>query len=222
MTPEFSNWSLASRLRAACPPDTGAIARLKVIYRPFICPLGDLLLLVRPGERIADIGCGGGQFALLAATLRSPRSVLGLEIDPALVSLAQGTFLRAAVTLPHSFSVYSGDDFPIELEQCDRIFLIDVLHHVPPDRQFAFVEKLRARLRPGAYLVLKDIDAASPLVHFNRLHDALLGGGRGHELEADSVAALADRLRLRLVTLHRRRLWWYSHYTAILQAPPQP
>ena len=39
--------------------------KLKIVYRPYICPFDDLIATCQDSETILDIGCGSGQFILL-------------------------------------------------------------------------------------------------------------------------------------------------------------
>jgi hypothetical protein len=40
----------------------GFLDRLKLHYRPLICPYISLINMVKPGFKVGDIGCGSGQF----------------------------------------------------------------------------------------------------------------------------------------------------------------
>lgn len=40
----------------------GFIDKLKVVYRPLICPFDKLLNYIENNDSVFDIGCGSGQF----------------------------------------------------------------------------------------------------------------------------------------------------------------
>jgi 2-polyprenyl-3-methyl-5-hydroxy-6-metoxy-1,4-benzoquinol methylase len=213
---------LTSFLRRTHADNAGPVDRLKISYRPHICPFGDLLDHIQPGAHVFDIGCGSGQFCLLASHFRQPGRLTGIEIGSELIANAMALFAHAAVTTPYEFHVFDGAALPRSLGQADIVFLIDVLHHVPPAKQHSFLQAIYSGMKPGAILILKDIEAASPLVVFNRLHDLLLSHEIGHELSSRNLSALVTRIGFQVRTLTHMTLWVYPHYTAVLVKPTQP
>lgn len=210
---------LAAFLRSTHVGGLGLADRLKISYRPYICPFGALLALIRPQDHVFDVGCGSGQFCLLAARFRRPARVSGIEISPRLIGNADALFTHAGVTTPHAFSVYDGTAFPASLGEADTVFLIDVLHHVPPSAQTVFIRTLYEAMRPGARLIVKDIDAASRLVVFNRLHDLVFSGETGRELSAGAFALIARDAGFDVQTMHHQTMWLYPHYLCVLTKP---
>src|SRR5688500_2728050 len=107
--------------------DAGLIDRLKVNYRPLVCPFIDLIKLVQPGEKVGDVGCGSGQFALLLAEFGKPSFIYGTEISDKLIMHARALFSEYSTT-SSKFEVFDGETFPTTLGEMDIIFLNDVLH----------------------------------------------------------------------------------------------
>lgn len=62
-------------------------------FEGMIAPIGDALLAragIAPGERVIDLGCGGGLTSLAAARATGPEgAVLGLDISPELIDEAR-------------------------------------------------------------------------------------------------------------------------------------
>jgi SAM-dependent methyltransferase len=62
-------------------------------FEGMIAPIGDALLAragIAPGERVIDLGCGGGLTSLAAARVTGPQgAVLGLDISPDLIDEAR-------------------------------------------------------------------------------------------------------------------------------------
>ena len=62
-------------------------------FEGMIAPIGDALLArggIAPGERVIDLGCGGGLTSLAAAQATGPEgAVLGLDISPDLIGAAR-------------------------------------------------------------------------------------------------------------------------------------
>ena len=199
------------------PSEAGFIGRAKITYRPYICPFGDLLGLVKPGERVFDVGSGSGQFCLLLARYTHPSWVGGIEISEQLVKNAHQLFAHADLKVPHEFATYDGSTLPDSIQTADKVFLVDVLHHIPPLAQVPFLSALHASMKVGAQLIVKDIDGASPLVLCNKLHDLLLAGEIGCELPAPRLREMAHATGFRVVSESHRRMWWYPHFTLVLK-----
>ena len=94
-----------------------------------------------------------------------------------------------AAQLPVAPHLCAADEEPPGVEEADVVLRVDVLHHIPRPRQEGFLRRLIARMPPGTRLILKDIDAARPvLTMVNRLHDLLLTGQPGEERRHDDMA----------------------------------
>jgi SAM-dependent methyltransferase len=195
--------------------DAGFIDRLKISYRPLISPLHKLLGLVGPGDAVMDIGCGSGQFALLVAEFTQAASIDGIEISETLVRNANALLASYQAKLPCRFSVYDGQVFPPALGTADLVFLIDVLHHVPASLQEKFLANICAGMKPGARLVLKDIDAASPFVWSNKLHDLVFAREIGNERTLAQAKEWLGRLGFKVTGETTERTYVYPHYTLI-------
>lgn len=193
---------------------TGFIDSLKIKYRSLICPFISLLEMVKPGEKVGDVGCGSGQFLLLVSNFAKPSYLFGIEITKRLIDNANKLFGQ----LPsgsYGFSTYDGVTFPDQLREMDVIFLIDVLHHVPKKNQDDFLKNLSTMLKPGARLVLKDINASSPLVYVNKLHDLIFAREIGNEMTMDRAKKLLQDNGLEIIQQEKRTMYVYPHYTLV-------
>lgn len=193
----------------------GLFDTLKVKYRTYICPFADLIGLIQPGDRVGDVGCGSGQFLLLAQQFAKPSRVFGIEITIRLIENAHQLF-KAKTSIPNKFEVYDGIHFPEELASMDITFLIDVLHHVPRSAREQFIRNLSSRISSGSKLVLKDIDAASPFVLFNKMHDLIFASGeRGNEISVNNAINLLESNGFEIISKSKRRMYVYPHYTLV-------
>lgn len=197
--------------------NAGFIDKLKIGYRPYICPFEDLLALVNPGDRVFDIGCGSGQFALLVANFTRATKVSGIEISDKLIANANQLFSERKSDVEFQFSVFDGVEIPARIKDSDIIFLIDVLHHVPRDQQVSFLQRIYKEMAEGAKLVLKDINAASSFVFFNKVHDLVFAGEIGNELKLDDVSALVENIGFTIVRSDKKTEFVYPHYLLVLQ-----
>lgn len=192
-------------------PEASFLDRLKIKYRPIVCPFGLLLDQINAEEIIADIGCGSGQFLLLASHFKKPSKVIGIEIHQRLIDQANKLFSEHS-RQSHFFTVYDGKSIPDEIAEADKVFIIDVLHHVPAYFQDDFIAEIYSKLKPGAHLLIKDINARSPLVIMNRMHDFIFSGEVGHERKPHDIVKLLDKLGGIQCNFIKLTTFFYPHY----------
>lgn len=197
--------------------DAGLMDRLKIAYRPMICPLDELLKLVKPGSRVFDIGCGSGQFCLLVAGFTQAAAIGGIEISTSLIKNARQLLSEYSTKTNVYFETYDGSHVPDLIADYDLVFMIDVVHHIPRSQLPAFFKQLASKMSPNAQLVVKDIDAASPWVLGNKLHDLAISGQKGDEWKAAELKNLVENCGFRTVSFTGRRILWYPHFTLELQ-----
>ena len=196
----------------------GFLDRVKVYYRPLVCPFVELINLVKEGEKVGDIGCGSGQFGLLLAEFAKPSLVFGIEISERLVNNARQLFEKYAKTA-YEFEVFDGVVFPDRIRDLDVIFLNDVLHHVPKPAQQRFVADLIGKMKSGARLILKDINGGSILVYCNKMHDMLFAGEIGNELPWEKAKSWLEQNNLEILEFTKKRMYVYPHYTIVAKKP---
>lgn len=188
------------------------VDRLKIVFRPLIFPLEPLLTQINDGDRVFDIGCGSGQFLLLVAEFKRASMVYGIEIDERLIENAKNLFSSYQKNTNYSFSSYNGIDFPIEIKNYNKIYLNDVLHHIPKKHQITFLEIIHKSLAKGSVFVLKDIDKSSPFVYFNKLHDIIFAGEIGSEMKYKSAFSVLEKIGFEIISTTKKRIFFYPHY----------
>jgi 2-polyprenyl-3-methyl-5-hydroxy-6-metoxy-1,4-benzoquinol methylase len=115
---------------------------------------GALIMLgVKPGWRVADIGCGNGVFATEAALMGAV--VDAVDISPAMLALAQ---LYASDRRAHIRTRSAGLlSFAYEPNSYDLIASEFTLHHLPDFWKAVALSRIFAALKPGAHFYLRDI-----------------------------------------------------------------
>ncbi|WP_107656879.1 methyltransferase domain-containing protein [Nocardia suismassiliense] len=135
-------------------------------------------LPVRPGDRCWDVGSGGGDVTLMIADMvgRTGR-VLGTDLDPAKVALAEAE----AAAYPQV--EYRVADITAELpaETFDIAHARFLLSHLTDPA--AAVAAIARTLRPGGTLAVADVDFSAPLCcpdspAFRAYHDLYIRTGR--------------------------------------------
>ena len=127
--------------------------RFGILRQRFLDEIGQYL----PDEGpVLDIGCCFGLFSLHYAATGPRRFVRGLDRDGRRVALAR----RAAARLGLDNVAYTvGDarDFKGDAEAAGA-YMLDIVHHIPPETVPPLLRQLRRGLVPGAPLLVKDVD----------------------------------------------------------------
>ena len=118
-------------------------------------------LKLAAGERVLDVGCGWGSFALHAAR-RHGVHVLGVTLSEPQAQLARERAQEAG--LDHQVEIRVADYRELMDEPFDAIASIGMVEHVGSERIDLYAARLAALLRPGGRLLnhgiakLKDFD----------------------------------------------------------------
>jgi cyclopropane-fatty-acyl-phospholipid synthase len=116
---------------------------------------------LEPGQRVLDVGCGWGSFAIHAAK-RHGVSVLGITLAERQAELARERVRQAGVT--DRVEIRLVDYRELTEEPFDAIASIGMVEHVGEERIDEYAAKLHALLRPRGRLLnhgiakLKDLD----------------------------------------------------------------
>ena len=188
------------------------VDKLKVYYRPYICPFNELLAFAGEDDSILDIGCGNGQFIYLLSEVINPKSIIGIDISDKIIVRAR-EYLKDIRKIPVLLYSYDGLNLPDTFNEVSLVYLIDVLHHIDYSKQQSFLNQLFLKMGKGSRLILKDIDASSYLVFANKLHDKILTGENSKELSLATVLELLKSTGFHIKQTKTKRLLWYPHYT---------
>lgn len=129
-------------------PDA-AVESFAGVGNPFV------LRTLRAGERVIDVGSGGGFDTFMAADQVGPEGhVIGVDMTEEM--LQKATRAAADLGLDH-VEIREGyaEDLPVEDGWADTVISNGVIN-LCPDKQAAFAEIFRA-LRPGGWLQFADI-----------------------------------------------------------------
>ena len=210
-----SQKELVTFLRKHCVDHVEMIDKLKICYRPDICPFDQLLELLPDEVSVFDIGCGNGMFLSLVAHYCKPKALGGVEISEKLIRNAKELLLKISEKKPF-LSTYDGKSLPDTLAQYNYIFLIDVFHHVPANDQKKIISEIYLKMKTGATFVLKDIDASKKiLVKFNKLHDMILSGETGNEISLAEAQEQLTNTGFKILSSEYKRMLVYPHYTIV-------
>jgi cyclopropane fatty-acyl-phospholipid synthase-like methyltransferase len=146
-------FALVVALAACCGPATGQPAPVPgAPYVPTPDPVVDAALELAgtgPGDRVVDLGSGDGRIPIRAVTRFRAASGFGVEIDPALVRLANDNARAAGVADRVRFA--EGDLFAADVRNATVVTV-----YLVPSMMGRVERKLRAELAPGARVVVHD------------------------------------------------------------------
>lgn len=110
---------------------------------------------LQPGERVVDVGSGGGIDSLIAARMVGPSGkVVGVDMTPAMLQRARGAARESGLT---NVEFHDGfmEQLPVEDGWADVVISNGVLN-LTPDKLAALGE-MRRVLAPGGRLQIADI-----------------------------------------------------------------
>lgn len=179
---------------------------IKIKLEKYYTPL---LPYVPKDARILDIGCGYGQLDYILYFQSKDRHIMGWDYDERKIEIASHGYYFE----PTSMQFEVKNMFEAAIPQMDVYILYDVLHYLPEEDQWIFLERIYAQMNEGASLLLRDGDRSLTQIH-NRTRWtekwALgLGFNRAKQsLEFPSFSSLkehAERHGLQLDILDRSR-----------------
>jgi 2-polyprenyl-3-methyl-5-hydroxy-6-metoxy-1,4-benzoquinol methylase len=210
----------AARLARDIYRDAKPDIKYKQGLRPYICPFHLLVDYIPNGASVLDAGCGAGLFILLMAKLGRIRSAVGFDSDYVAIRAAQNAAAKLMDRTPIHFEQISADDrWP--KGRFDVVSIIDVMHHVHPEKQAELIASAAEHLNDGGLLVYKDM-AKRPVwrAAANRLHDLVSVHEWIHYAALDDVIDWAKDAGLNLEHRLGINVLWYGHECCLFRNGP--
>lgn len=183
----------ASRRYDRAPRRLKWYARMKVRMDPCY---REILALLRPNDRVVDLGSGLGLLPLAIGMLGEGRSAIGIEWDAKKVAAG----VRALEGLAAA-ALREGDLRSTPIPDCDVVTLVDVLHYFDDATQSEILRRAAGALSPRGRMLIREADpAAKRGAALTRIGERLvtrLGWNRGARVNFRPIAVLrADLERL--------------------------
>ncbi len=180
----------------------------KKIYfkiRPLILPINDILKFIPSKSSILDLGCGKG---LLVDHIQNFKFYTGVDLNVKHENVSQNIkFIRGDCTK----FIFN------DLKSFDTFLLIDLLHHIPRDKQTYFLNILIKKLKLGDTIIIKDIFPRGLIFKFwNSFHDLIISKQIINYFDFNYFQQSLNS-NILLVANYHKRVFLYDHYFLILQ-----
>jgi SAM-dependent methyltransferase len=127
--------------------------RFWIMRQRFLDEVGQYL--PRQG-RVLDLGCGFGLFSLYYASGRPGLEIEGLDLNPRRIAMARRAAERLGIRNVR-YDVGNATEFRGG-RLFDAAYMLDIVHHIPPETVRPLLEQMAKALPAGGRLVIKDVD----------------------------------------------------------------
>ena len=128
--------------------------RFGILRQRFLDEIGQYL---PERGRVLDVGCGFGLFSLYYASVRPGLTLEGLDRNPRRIAMARAAAQRLGLG---NVRYEVGDATHFRGGRLfDGAYMLDIVHHIPPEAVRPLLEQLGKVLPAGARLVVKDVDS---------------------------------------------------------------
>lgn len=179
--------------------------RAAQLYRIVFVRLGlvaeQLKEAVPAGANVLDIGGGDGELLNFLLAYRPDIRVTMVDIAPSVGRFVEGRFKERVRLLP---ATSIEDHLRESGDRYDTAIVSDVMHHIPKLHRKAFVEEVFRALKPGAPLLVKDIEPGHPIAWLSFYADRYVSGDKGVSLV--SMKEMTDLVNAALPSYEGREL----------------
>jgi 2-polyprenyl-3-methyl-5-hydroxy-6-metoxy-1,4-benzoquinol methylase len=107
---------------------------------------------------VLDVGSGIGMFAMYFAQARPRLALRGFDLNEARVELSRRAAARLGLDNVR-FELGRAEEYAPDGEgTCQAIYILDVIHHMPPATVPGLVAAFHQALAPGGLLLVKEVD----------------------------------------------------------------
>lgn len=124
-------------------------------------------LALKPGNLVADVGCGTGYYSWRMAEAVGPKGVVyGVEIQPEMLDLLAGKMKERGLT--NVIGILGTTTNPKIPQPVDLVIMVDVYHEM--DHPWESMTAICQQLKPGGRMVFVEYRGEDPEVPIKPLH----------------------------------------------------
>jgi len=149
---------------------------------------------IKSGFRVLDIGCGTGSLAVLIKKSHPEVEVIGVDPDPAALSISKRKANRAGLSI--EFDRGFSDHLSYPDASFDRVFSSFMFHHLEPNERAATLREIGRVLKAGGSLHLLDFAPRDGKGHRHHRNPHEESRFEGRVTELMSAAGLVDAMEV--------------------------
>lgn len=153
-------------LRTGKGPMDGWIARaydrgVQAVFRDIIRGIfDDVAEQLQGARRLLDVGCGPGQFTVLAAERLPHAEVWGIDLAPTMIELARGHAARSLARERLHFEIADAAALPFPESHFDAVLSTGSIKHWPD--AVAGLREIHRVLKPGGRAYIAEMNRLAP------------------------------------------------------------
>lgn len=172
--------------------------------------------------KVSELGCGFGLFANCFALSRPDCTFTCCDLSEGRIAEANRVVERLGmenIEFHHADAV----EFSAKLPPQDCVYMLDLVHHLPPDKVEEFIRNSWNLVRPGGCMLIKDVsDRPWPKMAFTWILDVLMTKGEfPNYLSPEDFLRLLVPLGGRIVVHYLDDYLPYPHLLYVVNKPAE-
>jgi len=145
--------------------------------------------LLKPGEKVLDVGCGTGGVTIPAKRrVGKNGGAAGIDPAPEMIAVARKKAIRSRLEI--DFRVGVIESLPYEDGTFDAVTSSLMMHHLPEHLQVKGLAEIKRVLKPGGRLLIADMTHSSSSMHERIFASLTMHRGHGDQFGVEDLPEL--------------------------------